>query len=134
MFHGETKEFQYGSDTARWEPGSSDFNINLIYNLKIEDIGPDPSETERLVYTQMLRTLSQFPELSSVFDKKILGRGYARLMNIDASAVPDVITPVNTGIIDEAFSTDRLNGGHGPGDQGLKTNMAQVDSGMRRSG
>lgn len=89
MFHGKKQEYNYGNRVVTFDPGSHDFTTSLIYQIDVEDMGPDPSAEEKMLYTQFIRTVSMNPELSQQYDWRKVAAEVARIFGW----TPDTVKP-----------------------------------------
>ncbi len=146
MFHGEKREFKFGQRMAVWDPAVQDSTMSLIYSVNVKDLGPDPSENERLLFAQGLRVVSTYDELKEKLDHGALAKEFARLWGLDADAVLPEQPPQQPemdmggipgmdqmGMSGGGQEDPRAFGGHGPGDQGLAQEAAQTVTGLRRT-
>lgn len=79
MFHGKKQEYKYGSRVVTFDPGSHDFTTSLVYQIDVEDMGPDPTSEEKMLYTQFIRTVSMNPELSQQYNWRKVAEEVARI-------------------------------------------------------
>ena len=153
MFHGKKQQYKYGNRVVTFDPGSHDFTTSLIYQIDVNDMGPDPSAEDKMLYTQFIRTVSMNPELSQQYDWNKVAQEVARIFGWAPDTViqqeqmtpgmPEGMMPMGQGMQGAAGgppsasnqSEVNPNPGRGPSDQsqsGAAPSLANAFSGLAR--
>lgn len=143
MFHGQKRQYKYGNRVVTFDPGSHDFTTSLIYSIDVQDMGPDPTSSEKMMMIQFIRTVSMNEMLVQQYDWTVVAKQIARLFNWPTDTViqkPPVEPGLPQGI--DNLNPNGLpsqvlpNPGRGPGDQSQSAgtpSLANALSGMART-